>query len=169
MEYTLAWRHRVAPRGRIILFALALIVTCAAGCAEEKSGASASRQHADAPAANADGARKRLAGPRQDRGRSDPRPLPAPNQRSVTVFGSRWCPACRSLERSLKARGVPYAYVDLESARPGSTEGMPAEMRNVVPVTKVMHAGQITWVKGADAAGVERAYATRENRLYATR
>jgi len=87
----------------------------------------------------------------------------------VTVFGTPWCPACRSLERSLKERGVPYAYVDLESARPGSTEGMPDEMRNVVPVTKVANAGQITWVKGADAARVERAYARREKRLYAAR
>ena len=31
----------------------------------------------------------------------------------VTVFGARWCAACRSLETSLRKRSIPFQVVDI--------------------------------------------------------
>ena len=77
----------------------------------------------------------------------------------VTVYGATWCSACKSLEKTLRDRNVPFDMVDVdkspqayEKARAAANAG------NVVPLTSVLHGSDTVWFVGADPDGVERAY-----------
>lgn len=97
-----------------------------------------------------------------------PAPTPASEPQGVahvTVYGTKWCGACKSLQSDLTRRGVPYEAVDLEDPKAGNTPSgqraneIPSNMRGSVPVTRVkQRSGKVVWVKGADGAGVESAY-----------
>lgn len=83
----------------------------------------------------------------------------------VIVYGAAWCHACVSLQRRLKDRQVPFAYIDIEDKRALATADgahiteKPATMGNVVPISRVVQTnGQPTWVRGDGAESVERAY-----------
>jgi glutaredoxin len=83
----------------------------------------------------------------------------------VTVYGTKWCGACKKLQGDLASRGVPFEPVDLEDPKAGNTPSgqraneIPADMRGSVPVTRVRQRnGQTVWVRGADADRVEKAY-----------
>ena len=63
----------------------------------------------------------------------------------LQVYSADWCPDCRRLEAWLKAEGVAYAKVDLESV-PGAAEQLEAETgKRAIPFVKV---GGRRWVRG---------------------
>jgi glutaredoxin len=76
----------------------------------------------------------------------------------VTVFGAKWCGACRALESGLAARKIAYAVVDVDEspaafarARNESGSG------GAIPLTSVETSQKKVWIVGADVDAVERA------------
>lgn len=83
----------------------------------------------------------------------------------VIVYGADWCMPCRQLQTSLRSRGVPFVFIDIDDKNAmSSAEGrliseMPPAMRNGIPATRVVQPSKQTkWVRGNDPDGVERAY-----------
>jgi hypothetical protein len=94
-----------------------------------------------------------------------PVPVQPVTEARVIVCGTSWCVHCGNLRRDLGTRGVPHAYVDLDSKSAMTTtdgryaQEIPANLQNAVPITRVVEpSGKRTWVQGNNAAGVERAY-----------
>jgi hypothetical protein len=98
-----------------------------------------------------------------------PPPAPAPAERRETsrviVYGADWCAPCRQLQSSLRSRGVPFVFINMDDKNAmSSAEGrliseMPPAMRNGIPATRVVQPSKQTkWVGGNDPDGVERAY-----------
>jgi len=80
----------------------------------------------------------------------------------VTIYGASWCSACRSLEKSLTERGVPFDVVDVEKNRDSWERAKAAAgAGNAIPLTGVAKGSETVWFVGADADGVERAYKSR--------
>jgi glutaredoxin len=78
---------------------------------------------------------------------------------AVTVYTARWCPACRSLEASLRQRSIPFDKVDVDKDRAAYVAAANAAGKHRgVPLTRVQRGAVVTWVEGADTGGVERAY-----------
>ncbi len=76
----------------------------------------------------------------------------------VTVYGATWCGACKSLEAALKSRGIPYDTVDVD-ANPGAYAiAKKATGTNAIPLTNVVRGPMQSWVVGANADAVEKAY-----------
>ncbi len=83
----------------------------------------------------------------------------------VIVYGTTWCSACRNLKSQLTARNVPFVDIDVENERamrsPAGSHAaeMPPEMRNGVPVTRVVQTNGVPlWVQGCAPDRIERAY-----------
>jgi glutaredoxin len=94
-----------------------------------------------------------------------PSAVPPIGEAKVVVYGTRTCPACTKLKSDLRARRVPFDFIDLEdplqlnSPLGRASADMPANMRNGIPVTRVTQkSGQTVWVQGADAPKIEKAY-----------
>jgi hypothetical protein len=93
-------------------------------------------------------------------------PAPDPQgEARVVVYGTRTCPACAKLKDDLRARRVPFDFIDLEnplelnSPLGRGAADVPAKMRHGIPVSRITQkSGRIVWVQGADAPKVERAY-----------
>lgn len=81
----------------------------------------------------------------------------------VTVYTATWCSACRSLEKSLGERSIPFDTVDVEkNAQAWEKARSAAGAGNVIPLTGVVQSsGGTVWFVGADPDGVERAYRAR--------
>ncbi|MEB2314329.1 MAG: hypothetical protein OZ928_21000 [Polyangiaceae bacterium] len=97
----------------------------------------------------------------------EPRPSQSePRETSrVIVYGADWCSPCRNLKGSLRQRGVPFVFIDIDDkGAMSSTEGrliaeLPPDNRNGIPLTRVVQPNhQTTWIHGNDAARVETAY-----------
>jgi mycoredoxin len=78
---------------------------------------------------------------------------------SITIYGANWCSACKSLEKTLQKRDIPFDVVDVdknpdqyERARSASGTG------NAIPLTGVARGSETVWFVGADPDGVEKAY-----------
>jgi glutaredoxin len=76
----------------------------------------------------------------------------------VTVYGAKWCPACRSLESGLKERKIAFDLVDVDDnpaafarARAASGAG------GAIPLTGVVRTSNTVWIVGADVDAVDRA------------
>lgn len=76
----------------------------------------------------------------------------------VTVYGAKWCSACKSLESALTARKVAFEVVDVDErpsafarAREASGTG------GSIPLTSIATPSRVVWVVGADPDAVERA------------
>lgn len=86
------------------------------------------------------------------------------SQAQVVVYGTQWCPACKSLKQDLAGRRVPYSFIDIENEKSrNSPAGQQAADKpknmNGVPQTRVTKkSGQVIWVLGADGARIEREY-----------
>ena len=39
------------------------------------------------------------------------------DQRTITVYGTSWCPDCKRVKRFLEERGIPYTVRDIEQDR----------------------------------------------------
>lgn len=97
-------------------------------------------------------------------GASEPRVTPAsPNLSSlsssgVTIYGAKWCSACRLLERGLSDRKIAFEVVDVDDnpaafakARAASGTG------SSIPLSSVTTSTKTTWILGADVEAVDRA------------
>jgi mycoredoxin len=80
----------------------------------------------------------------------------------VTIYAASWCSACRTLEKGLRERDVPFDIVDVDKnpdafakARQASGAG------SAIPLTGVARATDTLWIVGADIDGVERGYRNR--------
>jgi len=76
----------------------------------------------------------------------------------VTIYGAKWCSACKSLERGLTERKIAFDLVDVDEnpsayarARSSSGEG------NAIPLTSIVTPSKTVWIVGADIDGVDRA------------
>jgi mycoredoxin len=76
----------------------------------------------------------------------------------VTIYGAKWCSACRALERGLSDRKIAFEVVDVDDnpaafakARSASGQG------NAIPLSSVTTSTKTTWVVGADVEAIDRA------------
>ncbi len=78
---------------------------------------------------------------------------------TVTVFGASWCSACKSLEKDLRERSIPFALVDVDQNPRAYDVAKRATGKSVVPLSSVAKSeDEISWFVGADADGIEKAY-----------
>lgn len=76
----------------------------------------------------------------------------------VTVYGAKWCPACRALETGLRDRKIAFDLVDVDDnpgafARARSASGA----GGAIPLTGVARTSGTVWIVGADVDAVDRA------------
>ncbi len=76
----------------------------------------------------------------------------------VTVYGAKWCSACRSLEAGLKDRKISFDVVDVDDnpaafARARAASGA----ASAIPLTGISRTSGTIWVVGADVDAVDRA------------
>jgi mycoredoxin len=76
----------------------------------------------------------------------------------VTIYGAKWCSACRSLENGLKERKVAFEVVDVDEnpsafARARNAAGA----GGAIPLTSIVRTSGTVWIVGADVDGVDRA------------
>ena len=96
---------------------------------------------------------------------ANPPPLEgAPNVSSlshadVTVYGAKWCSACKTLEAGLKEKDIPFDLIDVDDS-PGAYEKAKSASgaASVIPLTSVMRESNTTWFVGADVNGIAKAY-----------
>ncbi|WP_169928274.1 glutaredoxin family protein [Labilithrix luteola] len=76
----------------------------------------------------------------------------------VTIYGAKWCSACRSLESGLIAKKISFEVIDVDDnpaafarARAASGTG------GAIPLTNVTRNDKTVWVLGADVEAVDRA------------
>ena len=76
----------------------------------------------------------------------------------VTVYGANWCGPCKTLEKGLQEKGIPFEVVDID-ANPGAWEiARKASGSNGIPVTSVIRGPHVRWIVGANVNAVEQAY-----------
>jgi glutaredoxin len=76
----------------------------------------------------------------------------------ITVYGAKWCSACRSLERGLNERKIAFDVIDVDDnpaafARARASAGA----SGAIPLTGIVRSTNTVWVVGADVDAVERA------------
>lgn len=77
----------------------------------------------------------------------------------VTVYGAKWCSACRTLEGGLKDRKIAFEVIDVDDnpsafARARAASGA----ASAIPLTSIVRTtGSTVWVVGADVDAVDRA------------
>ena len=78
---------------------------------------------------------------------------------TVTMYGASWCSACKSLEKELRERSVPFTLVDVDQNPRAYDVAKRATGKSVVPLSSVTKSeDEITWFVGADADGIEKSY-----------
>jgi glutaredoxin len=76
----------------------------------------------------------------------------------VTVYGAKWCSACRSLERGLTERKIAFEVVDVDANPSAFTRAREAAgAGNAVPLTSIVRPSSTVWIVGADVEAVDRA------------
>jgi glutaredoxin len=76
----------------------------------------------------------------------------------VTVYGAKWCSACRALESGLADRKIAFEIVDVDDnpsafARARAAAGT----SNAIPLTSVAKSSATVWIVGANVDAVEHA------------
>jgi mycoredoxin len=76
----------------------------------------------------------------------------------VTVYGAKWCSACRTLEGGLKDRKIAFEVIDVDDnptafARARAASGA----SNAIPLTSITRSSNTVWVVGSDIDAVDRA------------
>ena len=76
----------------------------------------------------------------------------------VTIYGAKWCSACKTLEAGLRDRNIAFEEVDVDEngaafarARNASGQG------SAIPLTSVVRSAGTVWIVGADIDAVDRA------------
>ncbi len=76
----------------------------------------------------------------------------------ITVYGAKWCSACRALEKGLTERQIAFDRVDVDEnpaafARARAASGAGGS----IPLTSIVRTSDTVWVVGADVDAVARA------------
>lgn len=76
----------------------------------------------------------------------------------ITVYGAKWCRACRTLEGDLKDRKIAFEVIDVDDnpsafARARTASGA----ASAIPLTSIVRTSSTVWVVGADVDAVVRA------------
>ena len=87
-----------------------------------------------------------------------PPPVSSLSSTPVTVYGAKWCSACRSLERGLAERKIAFEVIDVDD-NPGAfaRARSAANATSAIPLTGIVRASSTVWVVGADVDAVDRA------------
>lgn len=76
----------------------------------------------------------------------------------VTIYGAKWCSACRSLERGLAERKVAFEVIDVDDNPSAFAKARAAaNASSAIPLTSIVRTSNTVWVVGADIDAVERA------------
>lgn len=76
----------------------------------------------------------------------------------VTIYGAKWCSACRSLEAGLSERKISFSVVDVDESPAAFARARAASGKGgAIPLTSVERQSTTVWIVGADVDGVERA------------
>jgi mycoredoxin len=76
----------------------------------------------------------------------------------ITIYGAKWCSACRSLEAGLSDRKISFAVVDVDESPAAFARARAASGKGgAIPLTSVERQSGTVWIVGADVEGVERA------------
>ncbi|MDF2695285.1 MAG: hypothetical protein K0S65_3668 [Labilithrix sp.] len=77
---------------------------------------------------------------------------------AVTVYGAKWCSACRALESGLKDRKIAFEVVDVDDNPAAFARARDAAgAGNAIPLTGVVRSSGTVWVVGANVDAVDRA------------
>lgn len=76
----------------------------------------------------------------------------------VTVYGAKWCSACRSLERGLTERKIAFDVVDVDASPSAFARAREAAgATSAIPLTGIVQSTKTVWIVGADVDAVDRA------------
>ena len=76
----------------------------------------------------------------------------------VTVYGAKWCSACRALERGLTDKKIAFEVVDVDANPSAFARAREAAgATSAIPLTGIVRPSNTVWVVGADVDAVERA------------
>jgi glutaredoxin len=76
----------------------------------------------------------------------------------VTVYGAKWCSACRSLERGLTDRKIAFEVIDVDDNPAAFAKARAAaNAGGAIPLTGIVRTSNTVWVVGADVEAVDRA------------
>jgi len=77
----------------------------------------------------------------------------------ITLYGAKWCSACKSLERGLADRKIPFDMVDVDDNPAAFARARAAaNASSAIPLTGVVKpSGDTVWIVGADLEAVDRA------------
>ncbi len=76
----------------------------------------------------------------------------------ITIYGAKWCSACRSLERGLTDRKIGFEVVDVdENPAAFARARAAAGATSAIPLTGIVRSSGTVWIVGADVDAVERA------------
>ena len=76
-----------------------------------------------------------------------------PDAASVTIYGAKWCPACHSLEASLRQRSIPFRVIDIDKHPAAYSAAAKASGKyRGVPLTRVQNGATVTWFEGSVSA-----------------
>ena len=77
----------------------------------------------------------------------------------VTVYGAKWCSACRTLEGGLKERKIAFEVIDVDDNPSAFSRARAASgASNAIPLTSIVRTtGSTVWIVGADIDAVDRA------------
>lgn len=76
----------------------------------------------------------------------------------VTVYGAKWCSACKSLEKGLTERKIGFEVIDVDDNPAAFAKARSAAgAGGAIPLTGIVRTSNTVWVVGADVDAVERA------------
>jgi mycoredoxin len=76
----------------------------------------------------------------------------------VTVYGAKWCSACRVLESGLAERKIAFEIVDVDDNPTAFARARAAaSASSAIPLTGIVRTSNTVWVVGADVDAVDRA------------
>jgi mycoredoxin len=96
-------------------------------------------------------------------GTSSPADAAQPNLSSltsggVTIYGAKWCSACRSLEAGLKDRNIAFEVIDVDDNPAAFAKARAsANAGGAIPLSSVTTSSKTTWVVGANVEAIDRA------------
>jgi mycoredoxin len=76
----------------------------------------------------------------------------------ITIYGAKWCSACRTLEGGLKDRKIAFEVIDVDDNPSAFSRARAASgAASAIPLTSIARNGNTVWVVGADIDAVDRA------------
>jgi glutaredoxin len=76
----------------------------------------------------------------------------------ITIYGAKWCSACRTLERGLTERKIAFEVVDVDDNPAAFARARAAaNASSAIPLTSIVRSQSTVWVVGSDVDAVERA------------